>query len=760
MQGSSVLCSVVITAFNYGQYLRRAIESVVAQGVDGIEIIVVDDGSQDETRAVALGFGERIRYVQQSHAGPFAAARTGFRLARASRIVFVDADDRLRPGALQHLLAAAAAHPQAALVLGRVCSVDQTRGTVVHESGVALSADPMANFRRFCHGELQAPIAGGLIDRMLLSRFDRDGFDYPSSMDLAILGLGLLKGCIQIDHYTLDVFAHAGRLREDIHYIDRSALRLAEILFDADDLPPACRTLRSAFVGFLERERTRAYYHAGWYASAWRSYARALAAAPKKTLLNGRNLRRGIVSLACAALRRDEGPVAAPPSHWLFGHRRDFYVDPIGFTGRAVERLRTNIRLDLRKRTYLIVGARDVEQVLRRGAVNFQPAGISTIFPAFAGSLLGTPHPRHEPMRRWLAPYFNAKALDAFIPTIDAILKRRVAELPAGKGGFDLAPLVRSINFEIASSIVLGPMPPEMRARLDVLMSKSHSYSSRLLRSSLALPAWVPLRSRRVIRRAEQEIDAMFAALFERPYQDVPTSLLEQMLAEHRCGRGPSLRDIRYTGAGLLLAVCEPVAVTTTVALHLLGRNAILQQQIVDEIAGPGARLPSQSELRAFDLLNRFIDEVHRLDPAEWLLTREVVQAERLPSGLLLRSGDRVMISVRALHHNAAYFPDPERCDPDRFKSNACKSSTAYLPFGAGVTACLGQSLARVIIAMTLMAILSVRRVVARSENIVLDSPNCFSVAFKEPVAVEFHERGMEPTPQAAIGETSTGSRR
>jgi len=75
--------------------------------------------------------------------------------------------------------------------------------------------------------------------------------------------------------------------------------------------------------------------------------------------------------------------------------------------------------------------------------------------------------------------------------------------------------------------------------------------------------------------------------------------------------------------------------VTTTLALHLLGKDQTLQDRIVDELLRAKSKLNgspiSYPDLREFVLLNRFIDEVHRLYPAEWLLTRQAVHTERLP---------------------------------------------------------------------------------------------------------------------------------
>ena len=186
--------------------------------------------------------------------------------------------------------------------------------------------------------------------------------------------------------------------------------------------------------------------------------------------------------------------------------------------------------------------------------------------------------------------------------------------------------------------------------------------------------------------------------------------------------------------------------------------TSALQNRIVDELARvkskSGAAPFSHPDLREFVLLNRFIDEVHRLHPAEWLLTREAIRTERLPSGLLIRGGDQVMIDLNCLHRSADRFPDPDRCNPDRFRQGGMKPNGSYLPFGAGATVCLGQSLARLIILMSLMTILTKWRVESLEADIGLDSLNCFSIAPKGPVSVRLHER------EAAVRGSDTAAAR
>lgn len=101
MSSSSPRVSVIIPCYNYGHYLADAINSVIHQNVkEGVEIIVVDDGSSDNTSNVAQQFGSTVKYIYQDNQGLSAARNTGLQAAKGDFIVFLDADDLLSKGNL------------------------------------------------------------------------------------------------------------------------------------------------------------------------------------------------------------------------------------------------------------------------------------------------------------------------------------------------------------------------------------------------------------------------------------------------------------------------------------------------------------------------------------------------------------------------------------------------------------------------------------------------------------------------------------
>jgi glycosyltransferase involved in cell wall biosynthesis len=117
------LISVVIPCFNQGRFLAHAIRSVHAPAMRSAEIVVVDDGSTDDTRIVAKQFS-RVLYTYQSNTGLASARNRGLAESHGEFVVFLDADDMLAPGALDIGAAALEAHPECAFVTGRCVMMD------------------------------------------------------------------------------------------------------------------------------------------------------------------------------------------------------------------------------------------------------------------------------------------------------------------------------------------------------------------------------------------------------------------------------------------------------------------------------------------------------------------------------------------------------------------------------------------------------------------------------------------------------------
>ena len=113
---SAPAVSVVIATYNRANYLAETIDSVLSQSFQKFELIVVDDGSTDETRRVVAPYGSRVRYLYQENRGPSAARNLGVRNASARWISIQDSDDLCLPNHLETLYGYANKHPESGMV--------------------------------------------------------------------------------------------------------------------------------------------------------------------------------------------------------------------------------------------------------------------------------------------------------------------------------------------------------------------------------------------------------------------------------------------------------------------------------------------------------------------------------------------------------------------------------------------------------------------------------------------------------------------
>ncbi len=179
---------VIIPAFNAAHYLPAAIESVLSQTFDDWQILLVDDGSTDNTAEVVAPFlkrlGSKIKYIKQNNRGLPAARNTAIKASTAEFLALLDADDVWLPCRLSESLKAFADRPQAGLAYGLVTYIDlrgrpgrtfegnrrYAEGHIapqIYMRKVDLPC-PTITFRRKCVDEV------GLFDETMRATEDRD----------------------------------------------------------------------------------------------------------------------------------------------------------------------------------------------------------------------------------------------------------------------------------------------------------------------------------------------------------------------------------------------------------------------------------------------------------------------------------------------------------------------------------------------------------------------------------------------------------
>ncbi len=285
MSDAQPLLSIIVPAYNYAKLLPRALDSVLVQWAEDVELLVVNDGSRDNSAEVLADYAVRypqLQVIEQTNAGAAAARNHGIRLARGRYALLLDADDELLPKALDTLRELVTSNPQAGLVLGAQLSV---------------ASDGRERLR------LPTPASGTprqLIQRYLLEKnisishcctlFRRDLLlqrPYPESLrsgeDIAVFAYLLVSAPVVLTQQPLArIYKHADSLRHSREDEEAVAQGMLREVFAS--LPAECQPLRQRYEAQRYLSLFRAALLDGDQAGARRYYRHALGLSPLQAL--------------------------------------------------------------------------------------------------------------------------------------------------------------------------------------------------------------------------------------------------------------------------------------------------------------------------------------------------------------------------------------------------------------------------------------------------------------------------------------------
>ncbi len=223
--------SVVIPTFNHARYLPDALASVLAQTLPDVEVVVVDDGSTDDTPAVLAAYGDRIRVVRQPNRGLSAARNAGVAVSRRAYLAFLDADDVFAPTKLA----------EQAAVLAREPGVGWTYCDVrIEEEGTAVTTTVSERFAyraRRLDGRLFPELVRGNFIPAIATLVRRAAFAAAGAFDerldaLEDWDLWLRLALVAEARYTPRVLAtyrvRKGGMSQDRGRMDRNRLRVLD----------------------------------------------------------------------------------------------------------------------------------------------------------------------------------------------------------------------------------------------------------------------------------------------------------------------------------------------------------------------------------------------------------------------------------------------------------------------------------------------------------------------------------------------------
>lgn len=276
---SDFLFSIVIPAYNYAHTLRRAVESVLEQPGEDYELLVINDGSIDETESVleelSAEYPGFFRYLSRVNSGTSATRNLGVDQTTGKYLIFLDADDAFCEDALGLLRKLVESSPGLGIAVGGHISVDDKGQHAVESPRIPNS--PFERVKQYLLDK-KISLSNGSV------AMHRDVFlkyRYPeqlrSSEDLSMFVYVLANFSVaSVDGYITYVYKHAHSLRHNIAMSKDVGLSVVDEIFDASRLPDETMSLKDDFAIQRLLSLSRTFYQAGDKASCRQFFYRAL----------------------------------------------------------------------------------------------------------------------------------------------------------------------------------------------------------------------------------------------------------------------------------------------------------------------------------------------------------------------------------------------------------------------------------------------------------------------------------------------------
>jgi glycosyltransferase involved in cell wall biosynthesis len=270
--------SVVVPTYNSAHYVTQAVDSVLAQRRDDVEVLVIDDGSTDDTADVMARYGAAVRYIRQENAGVAAARNHGIAESRGRYVAFLDADDTWLPRKLDLQLDVMRGRPGTSACFSAFTVVDSNLTPIrISRSATSTLEDLLLR------GNVVGSICTVICDRSLLEL--TGGFDLALSQcadwDMWVR-LATKTDFLYVDEPLVTYRQHDSNMSRNAPLLERDSLSVLEKGFAMPGLSEPLRAKRR--IAFARNYMVLAgtYFRAHFYADFARCAARAVAMDPRQ----------------------------------------------------------------------------------------------------------------------------------------------------------------------------------------------------------------------------------------------------------------------------------------------------------------------------------------------------------------------------------------------------------------------------------------------------------------------------------------------
>lgn len=394
------------------------------------------------------------------------------------------------------------------------------------------------------------------------------------------------------------------------------------------------------------------------------------------------------------------------PKGWPFvGNALQFSHDPLGYLRSAAQTYGDVVQLHMGSMPVVLISHPDqIEEVLVSKKHNFIKEPIEKLQHTFDAALFGNGLLTSDGdfwlrQRRLAQPAFHRHRIASYSTMMIEHTERMLARWRDGETRDvheDMMRLTLEIVAQTLFSADVTGDAADVGTALDVVMR----VSAETLGSPMQIPTYIPTPRNRRFMAAIRQLESVITKIIrQRRASDEDTGDLLSMLLHTQDEDGSRMTDqqLRDELVTMFVAGHETTALALSWTWYLLTQSPEVEAQLLEELQTVlQGRTPTMADLPQLRYTDMVLKESMRIYPPAWLLSGRVAVADCTLGGYQIPAGTLLAISSWVTHHDARFFSEPDRFNPQRWNTEdeQQRPKFAYFPFGGGPRMCIGQAFA------------------------------------------------------------------
>jgi cytochrome P450 len=407
----------------------------------------------------------------------------------------------------------------------------------------------------------------------------------------------------------------------------------------------------------------------------------------------------------------DERTSAVPRGHRLLGHLPEFGRDPLGFVTDVARRFGDVVPLRFGPQRVLFLNdPAAIEAVLVQNHKRLhQSRGTHRMRTLLGDGVVTSEGEEWLFQRRLMMPAFHRASVARYAETM-VVQTLRALDRWEGAPSVEMVAELRRLTLEIAVETLFGRGLTDDETRMvgESMHTAGEHMQTRVSSMKIFVPDWLPTpgnrRTRAAIRRIDELVQRIIDERRRSPGEHIDLLALMVDTTDEN-GERMSDKQLRDAVRTLMIAGHDTTGSVLTWALYLLARHPEADATLAAEIEAVlgRERRPTIEDVPRLTYMNQVVSETLRLYPSGFLTARETL-ADITVTSRTVPKGTLVLMSQWVRHRDPRVFEDPEAFRPERWSEDFEKSLRRgdYFPFGMGPRQCIGQSFARLELALTL----------------------------------------------------------